>query len=227
MSAADSQPFPIMLGLTVASMKKSLEFYVKRLGFTIKESWPNETDAKWASLVLAKQNIMLGEAMEPEACAEMHVMDEKARAFWTEQAKRFAGEAKGVGVNCYLHVPDIDGYAIELRERGIEPKLPPTSQFYGIRDLVVTDPDGYLLTFYTPITMESCQSCGMPLADAKPGEMFCPYCVDESGQLRPFEQIFEGTVTGYFMAHLKMDRAGAEQAARQHLAKMPAWSTRS
>jgi hypothetical protein len=28
----------------------------------------------------------------------------------------------------------------------------------------------------------------MPLTDARPGEMYCNYCVDEKGQLRPYEQ---------------------------------------
>ena len=85
------------------------------------------------------------------------------------------------------------------------------------------DPDGYRLVFYTPVAMESCQSCGMPLADAEPGQMYCDYCTDEKGTLRPYEQVFEGTVTGYFMGMQKMGRKDAEKAAKEHLGKMPAW----
>ena len=36
-------------------------------------------------------------------------------------------------------------------------------------------------------------------------------------------QVFEGTVAGYFMAMQKLERAEAEVAAKEHLAKMPAW----
>ena len=89
------------------------------------------------------------------------------------------------------------------------------------------DPDGYRLLFYTPIQMSSCQSCGMPLKDAKPGSMYCQYCTDDKGNLKPYEKVFEGTTTGYFMAMQKLPRKDAEAAAKKHLATMPAWKGRS
>jgi uncharacterized glyoxalase superfamily protein PhnB len=115
---------------------------------------------------------------------------------------------------------------VQLKQRGVAPELPPTTQFYGLRDLVVVDPDGFVLDFYTPVAMADCQSCGMPLTDGKPGQMYCQYCVDEKGALRPYEQVFEGTVNGYFIGHMKMARKDAETAATVHLAKMPAWGAR-
>ena len=120
----------------------------------------------------------------------------------------------------------MDAYDGEIRSRGVEPLRAPQTQFYGLRDLLVRDPDGYLLVFCTPVAMSSCQSCGMPLTDAAPGQMYCAYCTDENGALRPYEDVFEGTVTGYFMGMQKMDRPAAEAAAREHLAKMPAWACR-
>jgi hypothetical protein len=33
-------------------------------------------------------------------------------------------------------------------------------------------------------------------------------------------------VNGYFIAHMKMARTDAEKAAKEHLAKMPAWGAR-
>jgi hypothetical protein len=56
--------------------------------------------------------------------------------------------------------------------------------------------------------------------------MYCQYCSDEKGKLRPYEQVFEGTVTGYFMGMQKMPGPAAEKAAKEHLAKMPAWQGR-
>jgi hypothetical protein len=44
--------------------------------------------------------------------------------------------------------------------------------------------------------------------------------------LRPYEAILEGTIQGYFMGMQRMERAEAEVAAKEHLAKMPAWSLR-
>ena len=72
--------------------------------------------------------------------------------------------------------------------------------------------------------MESCQSCGMPLTDAALGQMYCQYCVDESGKLRPYEAILEGTISGYFMGMQKMERGAAEVAAKEHLSRLPAWT---
>jgi hypothetical protein len=56
--------------------------------------------------------------------------------------------------------------------------------------------------------------------------MYCQYCTDEKGALKPYEAVFEGTTQGYFMAMQKMPRPQAEKAAREHLAKMPAWKSR-
>lgn len=215
--------FPIMLGFTVADMQKSMTFYRQQLGFELSECWPNEQDPKWASLHLDGQVVMIGQAMPAAVCEQMHGDNKAAGKFWGRQATLFTEPAHGAGVVCYFHVADPDAYAATLQDRGVQLALPPTSQFYGLRDFVVTDPDGYVLTFYKPIAMTSCQSCGMPLKDGKPGDMFCQYCVDEKGQLRPYEQILEGTVTGYFMGMQKMERKAAEQAAQAHLASMPAW----
>jgi hypothetical protein len=42
--------------------------------------------------------------------------------------------------------------------------------------------------------------------------------------LRPYESVYEGTVTGFFMNMQKMPRKDAENAAKAHLAKQPAWA---
>lgn len=218
---------PNSVCLTVADMSTSLAFYRQKLGFGLDECWPNEGAALWASLSLDGQVIMLGQAIAAAECEKMHSKDPQAAQFWGAQAAAFTRGLHGVGVNVFVMVPDVDQFHAQARARGLDVQLPPTSQFYGLRDMVVTDPDGYVLTFYTPIKMESCQSCGMPLTDAEPCQMYCAYCVDEKGALRPFEQVLEGTTRGYFMAHLKMPADEARRAAREHLAKMPAWTART
>jgi catechol 2,3-dioxygenase-like lactoylglutathione lyase family enzyme len=218
---------PNSVGLTVTDMQKSLAFYRDKLGFQLSECWPGEKDAMWASLLLDGQSVMFGQSAPPERIGEMCKGNPAAVKFWTRQARAYAEHPKGVGVNIYLKVADIDAYAARIQKNGVALELPPTSQFYGLRDIVVTDPDGYVLTFYTPIQMSSCQSCGKPLADTKPGDMYCEYCTDESGRLRPYEQVLEGTTTGYFMAMQKMPRKDAEKAAVAHLAAMPAWKNRT
>lgn len=219
-------PHPNAVGLTVADVKRSIAFYRDKLGFELRHCWPDESNPMWASLVLDRQSVMVGKAATVAECEGMHKGSPEALAHWKKGLQRFAEAPHGVGVLLYFEVPDVDAYAAAVKGKGVKLDLPPTTQFYGLRDIHVTDPDGYELDLYTPVAMSACQSCAMPLADAKPGQMYCEYCVDESGTLRPYEQVFEGTVSGYFMAMQKMARPQAEKAAKEHLAKHPAWSQR-
>lgn len=211
------------VALTCKDMRKSVAFYRDVLGFRMKESWPDEEAPMWANMLLGDQSVMLGGAVEPAAVEAMCGGDVDDVRIHTKLAEDFQAHRSGVGVSFYLYVPDIDAYASEIAGRGAELLRETKTQFYGIREALVDDPDGYRLVFYTPVAMESCQSCGMPLTEAKPGDMYCDYCTDDTGALRPYEQVFEGTVAGYFMAMQKLERAEAEVAAKEHLAKMPAW----
>ncbi|MDP6520134.1 MAG: VOC family protein [Planctomycetota bacterium] len=208
--------------LSCADMNTSLRYYRDVLGFELKESWPDAENPIWASLVLQGQTLMIGGAMTPEtleSCKTGNLTD-----WHREQAGMWGKNPVGVGIQTYFQVDDIDTYHAELATRDARLQSEPTTQFYGIRDIIVTDPDGYTMIFFSPVKMDDCQSCGMPLANAEPGTMYCQYCSNASGGLRPYEEVFEGTVTGYFMAMQKMDRPTAEVAAKEHLAKMPAWA---
>jgi uncharacterized glyoxalase superfamily protein PhnB len=193
----------------------------------MKESWPNASEPIWCNMLLDGQSVMLGAAVEPARAAEMCAGDAEEARIHTRLAESFQAHAAGVGVSFYLHVSDVDAYDAQLREKGVELlRGEPKTQFYGIRETVVDDPDGYRLIFYSPAIMDSCQSCGMPLANASEGQMYCQHCTDDEGALRSYEQVFEGSVTGFFMAMQKMERQEAEQAAEEHLARMPAWTGR-
>src|SRR5207247_4156703 len=162
-----------------------------QLGFTLKECWPDEKTPMYASLLLDRQTVMFGQSASAAETEKFCAGDPTAAKFWGSQAAAFQKNAHGTGVNVYLTVPDIDAYSAQIQAKGASLALPPKTQFYGLRTAVVVDPDGYTLTFYTPVKMESCQSCGMPLADAKPGQMYCQHCSDETGHLRQYEQILE------------------------------------
>ncbi len=214
--------------LTCRDTAESARFYRDVLGFEMAEAWPSAERPMWANMVLDGQSIMVGQAMDPENLeADCGHATPEELEIWKRAATQFREHPAGVGIQIYVQVGDVDAYHATIRDRGAEPLSAPKTQFYGIREFHLEDPDGYRLVFHTPVAMESCQSCGMPLTDAKPGQMHCAHCVDETGALRPYEQIFEGTVTGYFMGVQKMERAQAEAAATEHLAKMPAWAGRS
>lgn len=225
MSAEDRSGMSV--ALTCKDMKASVAFYRDKLGFQMKESWPDDEQPMWCNMLFGGQSVMLGAAMSPDTVEEMCGGDAASAKIYRAAAEEFQQHKAGVGLTVYLMVEDVDGYDAEIRKKGIEPlRDEPMTQFYGIRECMVTDPDGYRLTFYTPVTMESCGSCGMPLTDAAPGQMYCSYCTDDKGHLRPYEQVLEGTVTGYFMGMQKMERKAAEKAAREHLSRMPAWAGR-
>jgi catechol 2,3-dioxygenase-like lactoylglutathione lyase family enzyme len=219
------QQYPLSVMLTCKDPKKSVAFYRDILGFTVKECWPDEENPHWANMVLDRQSVMLGCAPTEEACDGKEMTREQTE-WWTSVRKDIEGNTPGAGLFLYVMVDDVDAYYEQVRKRGGEPRLAPQDQFYGIRDFAMQDPDGYRLLFYKAIAMSSCQSCGMPLKEATPGQMYCAYCMDEGGKLRPYEQILEGTIQGYFMGMMKMERAEAEKAAKEHLAKMPAWAMR-
>jgi uncharacterized glyoxalase superfamily protein PhnB len=212
---------------TVKDMMKSIAFYRDTLGFVVESRWPDVDPPMWANLMLGEQSVMIGASMAPDdpGCAVQ--VDAATKAYLMASHQDYTKNKAGVGVFVYLKVDDVDAFHDRAVTKGVRNAGKPTSQFYGIRDFWMQDPDGYRLMFYTPIKMTSCQSCGMPLKDAVPGvTMFCQYCTDEKGQLRPYEQILEGTISGYFMGMQKMARPAAEKAAREHLAKMPAWAHR-
>ena len=224
MSNAPMDPLAVML--TAKDLKKSLAFYRDVLGFRVESAWPSEADPMWANVVMGRQSVMLGQDMPPQAIEKACSHDPAKAAIMKQRHEEFGKNKPGTGVFVYVAVDDVDAHHARVAGKVAKKPAKPESQFYGIRDYEVEDPDGYHLMVYTPIRMESCQSCGMPLKDGKPGEMYCSYCIDEQGRLRPYETVLEGTVSGYFMGLQKMARPQAEKAAREHLAKMPAWRGR-
>ncbi|MDF1799376.1 MAG: VOC family protein [Planctomycetota bacterium] len=207
--------------LTCRDVGASLAFYRDKLGFQVDSTWPSADAPQWASVSTGGQSVMLGGVVSAEqAGTDAH------HRFYAESSAAFA-KAPGGGLITYLQVADVDGYFAELKQRGVELPAEPRDEFYGLRNFPVRDLDGYRLYFFQPIQMESCQSCGMPLADAKPGQTYCPHCSDEAGNLKPYEAVFEGTVQGYFMGMQGMPREAAEAAATEHLSKMPAWNCHS
>ena len=64
----------------------------------------------------------------------------------------------------------------------------------------------------------TCESCGMPIETAP----YCQYCVDERGQLQPFEERFERMVQFQARQEPEALRAELERRTLAHMATM-AW----
>lgn len=56
-----------------------------------------------------------------------------------------------VGIVLYFGCPDVDAAYAELRSAGVEVSAPKVER-YGMKDIALRDPDGYLLVFHWPVS---------------------------------------------------------------------------
>lgn len=121
--------------LQVFDMPTSVRFYRDVLGFEIIETSPRDGDQfDWGLLRLNDAQVMLNTAYEQES----------------RPAQPDAARVAAHRDTClYFGCPDVDAAYRHLRAHGIdvnEPKVAP----YGMKQLYVSDPDGYELCFQWP-----------------------------------------------------------------------------
>jgi glyoxylase I family protein len=121
--------------LQVFDMPVAIRFYRDVLGFTLTGKSPalSETPdhVNWSMLELNGATIMLNTAYDPE--------DQPS----APEPSRWAAHPD----TCiYFGCPDVDGAYNYLRSMGLNP-APPKVAPYGMKQLYLTDPDGYGLCF--------------------------------------------------------------------------------
>ncbi len=121
--------------ISVFDMPTAIRFYRDILGFNITGASPklsaDPDDVNWARLQLGDGTVMLNTAYDPEDRPD------------APDAERFAGHRD----TClYFDCPDVDGAFEYLRSQGLEIQ-PPKVAPYGMKQLYVPDPDGYLVCF--------------------------------------------------------------------------------
>ena len=131
--------------LDVRDLARSLEFYVKLVGFRISFERPEE---RFAYLVLNDTHLMLEEAAGP------------GRRFRTAPLEHPYGR----GVNFQIRVADSAALHARILAAGLVPYLPLEERWYrqnrvenGGRQFVIADPDGYLLRFHTGLGQRPAQ----------------------------------------------------------------------
>ena len=127
--------------LQVFDMPASLAFYRDKLGFEVMQSAPSGNDSQpdhfdWVWLRSGQANVMLNTAYDPDA----------ERPPFPEPARVAAHEDTGIFFSC----SDVDAAYEHVRRAGVECE-PPKDAPYGMRQLYMKDPDGFVLCFQKPV----------------------------------------------------------------------------
>ncbi len=196
--------------LAVRNKKKTIEFYKNSLGFKVGLVFPDINNPEYVDL--SRDGMVL--------------------MFIPAENHGIGGEEKlGVGVYLYMEIDgDIDEYYEELKKKGVKIAVDIKDEPFGVRDFTVEDINGYKLTFNRPSkTAKTCMSCGMTMTKPEdfgggdPTNLYCVHCSNPDGSLKSRDEVFEGMVN-FMVMTLNIDREAAEKAAKEHMAKMPAWS---
>jgi catechol 2,3-dioxygenase-like lactoylglutathione lyase family enzyme len=120
--------------LQVFDMPTSLAFYRDVLGFTVVSRAPDTDDCDWALLRLNESGLMLNTAYEA---------DDRPPA--PDPSRVAAHRDTALFFDC----ADVDGAYAYLRGKGISASKP-VVQGYGMKQVYLTDPDGYELCLQCP-----------------------------------------------------------------------------
>jgi catechol 2,3-dioxygenase-like lactoylglutathione lyase family enzyme len=115
--------------LLVRDVKKSTEFYRDVLGFTMGETVPDKEPFVFVWLKRDEVSVFLNEVTV-------------AAHDYPDAAKRTPGGTAAM----FFIIDDVDGYHASVAPRA-NVIMPLKTQFYGMREFAITDPDGHIITF--------------------------------------------------------------------------------
>lgn len=115
--------------LLVSNIDRSTAFYRDVLGFTVKQTVPEEAPVVFVWLERDSVPVFLNDPNAVEKDIE--------RA----GVRPFGGTA-----TMFFIVTDVDAYHAQVAPQA-RVVMPLTTQFYGMREFAVEDPDGHILTF--------------------------------------------------------------------------------
>jgi catechol 2,3-dioxygenase-like lactoylglutathione lyase family enzyme len=115
----------------VGDLPRAVAFYCERLGFEVTHQAP-AADPFFA--IVARDGVQLLLKVVAEDVGALPNRSRHPDARW----------------DAYVHVPDPDALAAELRGRGVTFSAPLTDTDDGLRGFELTDHDGYLLFFGRP-----------------------------------------------------------------------------
>ena len=115
--------------LLVSNVERSLAFYVDTLGFERGMTVPAASPFVFASVTSEPVEIFLNDA-----------------ATAVKEYPSFGGKPIGATGTLYIEVEGVDALHDRLKST-VKIVMPIATQFYGMREFAIEDPDGYVLTF--------------------------------------------------------------------------------
>ncbi len=115
--------------LIVASVERSLAFYIDILGFSKGFTVPDESPLVFGSVASGAVEIFFNE--QKTAVHEYPV---------------FGGKPIGATGTMYIEVTGVDALHDHLKSK-VSIVMPLVTQFYGAKEFAIADPDGYVITF--------------------------------------------------------------------------------
>jgi uncharacterized glyoxalase superfamily protein PhnB len=118
--------------LLVASVERSLGFYIDTLGFERGMTVPDQSPFVFASVASGPVEIFFNDA-----------------ATAVKEYPGFAGKPLGATGSMFIELAGsgtIDALHDRIKNR-VTVTMPLVTQFYGMREFAIADPDGYVITF--------------------------------------------------------------------------------
>ena len=118
--------------LLVANVERSLAFYENTLGFARGMTVPDASPFAFASVTSGSVEIFFNDAVAA-----------------AKEYPAFAGRPIGATGTLFIEVEGVDALHDRLKS-SLKIVMPIVTQFYGMREFAIEDPDGYILTFAEP-----------------------------------------------------------------------------
>jgi uncharacterized glyoxalase superfamily protein PhnB len=115
--------------LVVASVERSLAFYVNTLGFERGMTVPDASPFVFASVTSGPVEMFFNDA-----------------AAAVKEYPAFSGKPIGATGTLFIEVDGVDALHDRLKST-VKIVMPLVTQFYGTREFAIEDPDGYVVTF--------------------------------------------------------------------------------
>jgi uncharacterized glyoxalase superfamily protein PhnB len=119
--------------LLVASVERSLAFYTDVLGFTRGMTVPEQSPFVFASVTGGAVEIFFNDAANA-----------------VKELPAFDGKPLGATGTMFIEVKGLDALHERLKTKA-PIVMPLVTQFYGMKEFAISDPDGYVITFAEPV----------------------------------------------------------------------------